>query len=296
MDLRQLRHFVTLARTLNYRQAAEQLHMSQPPLSQSIRRLEDSLGVQLFQRDRRGTALTESGLAALASAEQTLHHARQVQEVSQATASGERGRLHMGFIGSATFSLIPRLVQAFRAEYPLIDLVLTESTTREICQQVASGEFDAGLLRYPLTQSTDLEITPVEQDALVAVLPQDNPLAQRAGLRLIDLAHQPFVTYRPTEVPGLHALVMLACQKAGFMPQVKQHAVQAQTLVSLVGAGLGVALVPAVVSKGSTPGVVFRQLADTDHLPAIGLALALNQRQPVATARRLHELLQRMPA
>lgn len=254
MDLRQLRHFVTLARTLNYRQAAEQLHMSQPPLSQSIRRLEDSLGVQLFQRDRRGTELTEAGRAALESAELALHHARQVQEVSQATASGERGRLHIGFIGSATFSLIPRLVQAFRSEYPLIDLVLTESTTREICAQVASGDFDAGLLRYPVTQATELSITPVEKDELVAVLPEGNPLLQRPALRLRDLADQPFINYRPSEVPGLHALVVLACQNAGFMPQVKQHAVQAQTLVSLVGAGLGVALVPAVVAKGSTPG------------------------------------------
>ncbi|CAB5711080.1 Hca operon transcriptional activator [Delftia tsuruhatensis] len=294
MDLRQLRHFVTLARTLNYRQAAEQLHMSQPPLSQSIRRLEDSLGVQLFQRDRRGTALTEAGLAALESAEQALHHARQVQEVSQATASGERGRLHMGFIGSATFSLIPRLVQAFRAQYPLIDLVLTESTTREICMQVASGEFDAGLLRYPVTQATELAITPIEKDELVAVLPEGNPLARQPGLRLRDLASQPFINYRPGEVPGLHALVVLACQQAGFMPQVKQHAVQAQTLVSLVGAGLGVALVPAVVAKAGAPGVVFRHLADAENLPAIGLALALNQRQPVATARHLLALLQRL--
>lgn len=153
MDLRQLRHFVTLAHTLNYRQAAEQLHMSQPPLSQSIRKLEDDLGVQLFERDRRGTVLSGAGRAALESAKLALYHARQVQAVSQATASGELGRLHIGFIGSATFSLIPKLVQAFRAAYPAIDLVLTESTTREICAQVASGDFDAGLLRYPVTQA-----------------------------------------------------------------------------------------------------------------------------------------------
>ena len=291
MDLRQLRHFVTLAHTLNYRQAAEQLHMSQPPLSQSIRKLEDDLGVQLFERDRRGTVLSGAGRAALESAKLALYHARQVQAVSQATASGELGRLHIGFIGSATFSLIPKLVQAFRAAYPAIDLVLTESTTREICAQVASGDFDAGLLRYPVTQATELSITPVEPDRLIAALPAGNPLQIKESLQLIDLADQPFVNYRPSEVPGLHALVVLACQNAGFMPQIKQHAVQAQTLVSLVGAGLGVALVPAVVAKAATPGVVFRELTDTQHLPPIGIALALNQRQPVATAQRLKELL-----
>ncbi|WP_312529888.1 LysR family transcriptional regulator [Comamonas sp.] len=291
MDLRQLRHFVTLAHTLNYRQAAEQLHMSQPPLSQSIRKLEDDLGVQLFERDRRGTVLSGAGRAALESAKLALYHARQVQAVSQATASGELGRLHIGFIGSATFSLIPKLVQAFRAAYPAIDLVLTESTTREICAQVASGDFDAGLLRYPVTQATELSITPVEPDRLTAALPAGNPLQIKESLQLIDLADQPFVNYRPSEVPGLHALVVLACQNAGFMPQIKQHAVQAQTLVSLVGAGLGVALVPAVVAKAATPGVVFRELTDTQHLPQIGIALALNQRQPVATAQRLKELL-----
>ena len=291
MDLRQLRHFVTLAQTLNYRQAAEQLHMSQPPLSQSIRKLEEDLGVQLFERDRRGTVLSGAGRAALESAKLALYHARQVQAVSQATASGELGRLHIGFIGSATFSLIPQLVQTFRAAYPAIDLVLTESTTREICAQVASGDFDAGLLRYPVTQATDLSITPVEPDRLIAALPAGNPLLIKDQLQLIDLADQPFVNYRPSEVPGLHALVVLACQNAGFMPQIKQHAVQAQTLVSLVGAGLGVALVPAVVAKASTPGVVFRELADAQNLPQIGIALALNQRQPVATAQRLKELL-----
>ncbi|WP_395024454.1 LysR family transcriptional regulator [Comamonas odontotermitis] len=291
MDLRQLRHFVTLAQTLNYRQAAEQLHMSQPPLSQSIRKLEDDLGVQLFERDRRGTVLSTAGVAALESAKLALYHARQVKAVSQATASGEIGRLHIGFIGSATFSLIPQLVQAFRAAYPAIDLVLTESTTREICAHVASGDFDAGLLRYPVTQATDLSITMVEPDRLIAALPAGNPLLIKDELRLIDLAHEPFVNYRPSEVPGLHALVVLACQNAGFLPQIKQHAVQAQTLVSLVGAGLGVALVPAVVAKAATPGVVFRELADTANLPQIGIALALNQRQPVATAQRLRELL-----
>ncbi|GAB2715849.1 LysR family transcriptional regulator [Comamonas sediminis] len=291
MDLRQLRHFVTLAHTLNYRQAAEQLHMSQPPLSQSIRKLEDDLGVQLFERDRRGTVLSGAGRAALESAKLALYHARQVQAVSQTTASGELGRLHIGFIGSATFSLIPKLVQAFRAAYPAIDLVLTESTTREICAQVASGDFDAGLLRYPVTQATELSITPVEPDRLIAALPAGNPLQIKDRLQLIDLADQPFVNYRPSEVPGLHALVVLACQNAGFMPKIKQHAVQAQTLVSLVGAGLGVALVPAVVAKAATPGVVFRELTDTQHLPQIGIALALNQRQPVATAQRLKELL-----
>lgn len=291
MDLRQLRHFVTLAQTLNYRQAAEQLHMSHPPLSQSIRKLEEDLGVQLFERDRRGTVLSGAGRAALESAKLALYHARQVQAVSQATASGELGRLHIGFIGSATFSLIPQLVQTFRAAYPAIDLVLTESTTREICAQVASGDFDAGLLRYPVTQATDLSITPVEPDRLIAALPAGNPLQIKDQLQLIDLADQPFVNYRPSEVPGLHALVVLACQNAGFMPQIKQHAVQAQTLVSLVGAGLGVALVPAVVAKASTPGVVFRELADAQNLPQIGIALALNQRQPIATAQRLKELL-----
>ncbi|MBB6578918.1 DNA-binding transcriptional LysR family regulator [Comamonas odontotermitis] len=291
MDLRQLRHFVTLAQTLNYRQAAEQLHMSQPPLSQSIRKLEDDLGVQLFERDRRGTVLSTAGVAALESAKLALYHARQVKAVSQATASGEIGRLHIGFIGSATFSLIPQLVQAFRAAYPAIDLVLTESTTREICAHVASGDFDAGLLRYPVTQATDLDIAMVEPDRLIAALPAGNPLLIKDELRLIDLAHEPFVNYRPSEVPGQHALVVLACQNAGFLPQIKQHAVQAQTLVSLVGAGLGVALVPAVVAKAATPGVVFRELADTANLPQIGIALALNQRQPVATAQRLRELL-----
>ena len=291
IELRQLRQFVTLAETLNYRQAAQQLHMSQPPLSQSIRKLEESLGVQLFERDRRGTSLSAAGIAALESARLALHHAGQVRAVSQATAAGERGRLHIGFIGSATFSMIPALVPIFRSRFPAIDLVLTESTTREIGMRVASGDFDAGLLRYPVSEATGLDIVPIEKDTLVAALPEANPLARQPTLALRDLAAEPFVTYRAGEVPGLHALVMLACQNAGFMPQIKQQAVQAQTLVSLVGAGLGVALVPAVVTKAAAPNVVFRSLADAQVLPPIGIALALNPSKQPATARQLRQIL-----
>ncbi len=290
-DLRQLRHFVVLARTLNFRKAAEQLHTAQPPLSASIRRLEERMGVVLFERNRRGTSLTPAGEQALPHAELSLHHANEFARVAQAAAVGERGHLRMGFIGSATFELLPRVVQLVHGQLPNVDLELTESTTSEICIQLIQGSFDAGLLRYPLAQPQGLGLLPLHRDRFVAAIPASNPLAKRKHIKLIELQHEPFIQYRAASVPGLHAVTMLACQQAGFVPQVQQHANQVQTQVSLVQAGLGVALVPGVVARTPTTGVAFVPLSDAAKLPEIGIALAWAADRTWPLTQRLRELL-----
>ena len=291
-DLRQLRHFVVLAHTLNYRKAAEQLHMAQPPLSASIRRLEDQLGVQLFERNRRGTALTPAGLIALPHAEMAVHHAREFVSVAKAAAEGARGQLRLGFVGSATYELLPQLVQLMHEALPEVELELSEGPTSSLCAMLRTGDLDAALLRYPVTQTEGVHLRPLNEDALVVALPQGHALATRKRLRLLDLRDEALIQYSPSLVPGLHALILAACQHAGFSPRSQQQATQVQTMLSLVQAGLGVALVPSVVAGTPTARVQFVPLADASHMSATGIALAWAPERDTPLILRFRAMLQ----
>lgn len=289
MDTRQLRHFIALAETLNFHRAAERLHMSQPPLSASIRRLETQLGVTLFERNRRGTELTLAGAAALDDARRAVFHADQFARAAQAVSRGEAGTLRVGFVGSATYALMPRVLPRFRERYPGVQLALSESTTAHIVARVEGGDIDVGLVRFPLGQVCTARVFPVERDVFVAALPAGHKLARKRQLLLADLAGEPFVMYSATAVPGLHAAALLACQQAGFLPRVQQDAVQVQTVVSLVESGLGVALVPSVATRHMTRNIVFKPLAGAGSQTAIGIALVLPPDAQTSAAQRFHE-------
>ncbi|MBC2650347.1 LysR family transcriptional regulator [Novosphingobium flavum] len=254
MDLRQLRYFSVLADTLNFHRAAERLGMSQPPLTVAIRRLEDELGAPLFERDSRGVRLTAAGLAALPAARAALAQADQVREAVRQGAAGLRGRLVIGFIGSAVGSLLPRIISPFRQALPLVELVLQEMNSVEIVRAIASRSVDVGLVRLPLMEASPVEIAVIERDELVAALPPHfEPVARGGRIPLGALAETPFILHTPVSV--LNATVRLACQRAGFTPRVAQEAVQVQTILGLVQAGLGVALVPGRTSRSAPDGV-----------------------------------------
>lgn len=289
MDTRQLRHFIALAETLNFHRAAERLHMTQPPLSASIRRLEAQLGVALFARNRRGTELTLAGAAALDDARRAVFHGEQFARAAQAASRGEAGTLRVGFVGSATYALMPRVLPRFRKRYPGVQLALVESTTARIVERVESGDIDVGLVRFPLGSACRARVFPVERDVFVAALPAGHQLARKRQLALSDLAQEPFVMYGAAEVPGLHAAALMACQQAGFLPRVQQDAVQVQTVISLVESGLGVALVPSVATRHTTRDIVFKPLAGAGAQTAIGIALMLPPDAQTSAALRFHE-------
>lgn len=292
--MRELRHFVALAETLNFHRAAERLHMAQPPLTASIRKLETDLGVILFNRSRRGTELTEVGAAVLQHARLALFHAEQFRRVAKAVSTGEAGSLKVGFVGSATYALMPKVMPLFRERYPAIELHLAESTTSRILEKVESGELDVGLLRFPVSQVTKVRITPVESDVFVAALPATHQLAKKRTINLKDLTDEPFVLYSAQDVPGLHSVAVLACQQAGFLPKVEQAAVQVQTVVSLVESGLGVALVPSVTMSHSARNVIFKRLRGPGSNLEIGLALAWQPDIETSAARCLRATLEEL--
>ena len=283
MKLQQLRQFVTLADTLNFHRAAERLNMAQPPLSISIRKLEEELGAPLFLRGPPGVQLTAEGRAALGDARQALHHAEQVRRAVRETSAGERGGLRVGFVGSATFRLLPKLLRQFRARYPLVDVTLAESRTVDLLADVAAGTIDVAIVRTPVLGGAYAEIAIVETDVLCVAVAKDSRLAGQKQASLSDFRDEPFVIYSRETVPGMHALTMLACQKAGFVPHIAEQASQIQTIVCLVESGLGVALVPSV-TVGHNRAVDFVALIDHGNLDPIGLGIALHPERPSAAA------------
>ncbi|MCK9509636.1 MAG: LysR family transcriptional regulator [Pigmentiphaga sp.] len=294
LDLRRIRQFVVLAEVLNFRRAAERLHMAQPPLSVSIQKLESDLGVRLFERGGAGgVTLTPSGLAALPEARRLLFHNAQLGEVARAAKAGLGGALSVGFVGSSTHGSLQRMVRLFRSEYPGVELVLKEATSVTIMDRVAERQLDIGVVRTPLMTAPRVELSSLLAEPFVAALPAGSHLARLPELRLEDLSQESFVFYSREEAAGLHAMAILACQLSGFLPSIAQEATQVQTVLALVESGLGVALVPSIMQTAPNAGVVFRRIVDMPEAATIGLAIATPAEQPSPAASRFRELAQR---
>ena len=274
MNLRQLRQFVTLAETGNFHRAAEMLHMAQPPLSVSIRKLEEEMGEALFERRSTGVFLTTVGEAMQADARLTLFHAEQCRQAVMDARQGQGGLLRMGIIGSATYALLPELIPSLRERFPKIELELTEATSSEILDGLVSRRFDVGFVRYPVLHPAPFELLPMDRDDFVLAVSEHSPLAAHDAIALSDAARQPFIMYPQDKVPGLSTLALMRCQLSGFTPRVAQEAMQVQTIMSLVASGLGVGLVAGVARLVMPRGV--KCLALTDNPPGfhVGIALA----------------------
>lgn len=275
MKLRQLQQFVTLSEIGNFHRAAKQLHMAQPALSVSIRKLEHELNAQLFERHPSGTRLTPAGQAMLAEARQTLFHAAQCQQQVHDAQQGMGGLLRIGFIGSASYTMLPRLIPSLRHHFPKVELELSEATSSEILEHVTDRSLDIGLLRYPVLEPLECEILPLDRDEFVLAVAKHSPLAKRGTtIALSEASDQPFIMYPRAKVPGLSAMAMVRCQASGFVPQIAQEAMQVQTIMSLVASGLGVGLIAGVSQHNLMPGVTCLRLSDTPDGLHVGIALA----------------------
>jgi DNA-binding transcriptional LysR family regulator len=290
MELRQLRQFVMVAEHLNFRRAAEALHMAQPPLSVAIRNLETELGAPLFARRGRGIELTEAGHAAYAAAKNCLFSAQEVFGAVSTVGTGEYGHIRLAFVGSATYSVLPTLLPAFRERFPGIQLTLSEATNLQALKQLEAREIDAALVRYPTTHISALVYEMLEEDRFVAAIPAGHSLAKRRSVPLSLISQCPFIDYSATQVPGLHALVSFAFQQAGLRPAVVQRATQVQTVISLVQSRMGVALVPSIVRRQAPKQVVFRDIEDMPNGPAMGVALAYSSENTPVAVKRLSEI------
>lgn len=274
MELRQLRHFVALADSKNFSRAAEKMHIAQPALSISIRKLEQELGVQLFDRGPRHVVLTEAGQKALSSARDAVAQADEVART--ALTSKDSGLLRMSFVGSAAHQVLPRFLPEFRRQHKDVELELSEGPSLDVIAGVNEGSIDAGIVRHPVMQPTGLEMRILNREPLLVALPKRHALTTKSRIRLVDLAAEPFIQYSQTHAPSMNTVITLGCQRAGFAPRVAQEAIQIQTILSLVECGLGVALVPASSRLASWQKVQFRPLMDAKGLLTVGLCLVFH--------------------
>src|SRR4051794_512554 len=292
-DIRQLRYFMAVAERLHCGRAAQALHISQPPLSRAIRALEDGLGVSLFARTRRRVELTAAGTRLLEDTRRLVSQLeRTVQEV-RAMASGERGRLRIGFVSLADYGVLPDLLRSYKAAHPQVQLALREMLSPEQALALAAGDLDFGLLLPPVSGAARLEHIVVQRERFVIALPAKHRLAATKGkVSLRELAGEPFVTIPREIAPRLYDIGTQLAAQAGISLNVAQEAIQMQTVVSLVSSGLGAAIVPASVANLGRRGVVYRDL--NERHPRLDLWLAWPRgalggagRDFVAFARRL---------
>ncbi|HAT33492.1 MAG TPA: LysR family transcriptional regulator [Janthinobacterium sp.] len=282
LELRQLRYFVAVAEELHFGRAARRLHMTQPPLSQTILALEAQLGAPLFVRNRRDVSLSPAGLALLPEARRMLEQALQLPELVRRAANGEAGRLALAFVSSADYSVLPPFLRAYRAAFPQVRISLREATSDLQLEELGQGRIDAGLLIAPLSAKAgvDLDYLPVLSETLILAAPAG--LAAPPGpVRLRDLPPLPLIIFPRAIAPALHDAILGVFRAAGVTPEVGQEAIQMQTIVGLVSAGMGLALVPQSVSNLMRPGVEYRALADATPLVETGLAWRRDNDSPV---------------
>jgi len=260
MELRHLRYFRAVAEELHFGRAAQRLHMAQPPLSQQIRALEAELGVELLRRSTRRVELTPAGRAFLERAREILSAVDSAGDEARRVDAGVEGYLALGSVGSATYSLLPRLARSLREELPGIEVEFRgEMLGPDLVAALTGGDIDLALLRPPVADP-DVVTKVVRRDRLIAVLPEGHPLAARKRLTIDDLAGEDLVVHAGHGRSVMHDLVVRLAREAGFTPRIRHEVAETSTLVTFVAAGLGVAVAPEPVAALGISGATYRPL------------------------------------
>lgn len=264
IELRVWRQFLTLARTLHFGHAAEQLHITQPPLTQAIQQLERRLGARLFERTRRSVALTPAGAALVEPVRQLLQQAAALQTRARDAAAGEFGRVRIGFVSTVGFGPLPLWLRAFREQCPGIAIELIEATSDVQLEAFERGGIDVGFMLHAPglapAAPVALQRLSLGVEPLVLALPAGAAWSAARRLRPADVLAQPLVIFPRSATPSLHDAVLAYYHRHGVTPLIAQEATQMQTIVNLVSAGLGIALVPEAVTQLQRSGVVYRPL------------------------------------
>jgi DNA-binding transcriptional LysR family regulator len=262
MDSRKLRYFLAVAEELHFGRAARRLNISQPPLSMQIRALEDELGTLLFKRDRRNVALTEAGHVLLTEARNVLLQIEHARNAVQRVGRGEVGRLSIGFITPVEYNVLPALLEQFRRSYPGISLTLREAMTDQQLAELESGTLDVGLLTAPVDRPT-LSCHLIWRERVIVAIPAAHELARStAPISVRRLASEQFVMFPRSVAPALYDDVTQFCRRGGFSLTIAQEVAQSQTIISLVSAGLGLAIVPESMQGLRRAGVTYRSFRE----------------------------------
>jgi DNA-binding transcriptional LysR family regulator len=293
-NLRSLRHFVAVAEELHFGRAAARLYMTQPPLSQSIQALEQELGLTLFNRTNRSVSLTPIGALWLPHVRQILDETEALPQVAKRLARGEIGTLRLSFVSTTVYGVLPEIVSGFSAAYPDVEITLQEATSNIQVQTLLNNDIDAGLVIAPTHRDfpPGLDYHPISSDPLIIALPQKwldekGKIGDTETIKLRDMAHLPLILFPRESSPALHDLITGYYVDLGIEPLLGQQAIQMQTMIGLVSAGMGFALVPDSMRTLQRTGVVYKALTGDSPMMETGLVLHARNAPPSA-----HNLLQ----
>lgn len=258
-ELKQLRCFVAVASELNFRRAAERLDMTQPPLTRQVQLLEHQLGVRLLERSKRAVSLTAAGRTFLHEAQDLLERAEQAGQTARKVTRGEAGAVTLGFISGAVYGILPRVVADMRHRHPGIDLTLREMSTLEQREALRSRRIELGIVRSSRVPP-GLTAEGLVREPFVLAVPSAHPLARESRLDIGMLDREPFILYSLSGWQPFYELLTGAFRSAGIEPDIVQHIGSTLTILSLVNAGLGLALVPSSAAGLGFDGVVYRRL------------------------------------
>jgi DNA-binding transcriptional LysR family regulator len=266
LELRHLKYFVAVAEELNFRRAAEVVRTAQPALSQQIKQLEDELGVALFVRSHHKVELTAAGKALYVRAQAILRDTKQAAAEARAVEAGDAGTITIGFVSSAAISVLPTLLKYLREQMPRAEVELRELAPGEQIEALHRDALDLGLFHAQL-QDELFATAVVARERLMAALPSDSPLARRKQIDLKELAQATVIMPARHATPGYFERARAAFQAVGVMPERIYHTSLLQTGLLLVGAGVGVSLVPESFERVKIKGVVYRQLSSEPPTP-----------------------------
>ena len=258
-DLSQLRCFVTVAEELHFGRAAARLNMTQPPFSRQIQVLEHIIGAELLERTSRTVRLTPAGRSFFPEARRILKLAESASQIARRIALGKTGSLKLGFTATTAYGFLPHLLAACRESLPDVDLSLKEMVSGDQLEALASGQLDMGLLRPPIGRPEFASMR-VAVEPLLAAVPEGDILAGRKSLRYADLDAKPFIMYSPYESRYFYDLLVAQFTRANILPRYVQHLSQIHSVLALVHAGLGMAIVPSGAATLNYQGVHLKPL------------------------------------
>lgn len=289
MELRHLRYFVAVAEQLNFTKAAARLRVAQPALSRQIRQLEDEIGIGLLKRNNRSVVLTAAGRTFLAEARQILQQSEHAVKSLQSRARFEQGELNLGYVWGLFHTVAPEVLARFRGEHPQVAVNLFDMTAMQQAQALTEGKLDAGFIGFAEeADGAGLSKQKVGSCQFLVVLPKRHALARQKKVSLKALTEDFFIAISEESYPAAAHVMRSACWQAGFRPKVLQSAERGFTVIGLVAANCGVALLPEALQALPHEGVVFRSLA---HPVQADLFLAWHDREPADLLRSFREVV-----
>jgi DNA-binding transcriptional LysR family regulator len=272
METRHLRYFLAVVDHGSVSRAAAWLGLAQPALSQALARMEKDLGVQLFDRSRRGALPTPAARAILEDVRASVARIDAAQQRARDIGRGSAGRLNVGLVSSALFDTLPRALRQLRERAPGVRVILHEMSNAAQAEALQNGEIDIGLMHTPVAVGGHMRERQLLRDRLVAAVPDEFEVAADGTVTLAQVAQAGLVLYPQAQLPVLYAGIMDALRKAGHAPFVAQEANRTLTVLACVAGGCGVGLLPSWIRSLDFRGVRFCEVADGGGLPSFDLS------------------------